>query len=164
MKIRDVMNTKAARVRLGQPMALAAETLVLTQAGDLMVLDDADQFVGVLAGGDLLYAVMPDFEGLMEAGASLQRACEIFVAAGDHYAEEPIDRLVIRGSITVASDDELLKAATVMITMGIRVLAVVDDGRLMGTVSRADVSWGVLVEQPSRTRSSVSHDGRRESA
>ena len=151
MKIRDVMNTKAARIRLGQPMALAAETLVLTDAGDLMVLDDDEQFVGVLAGGDLLHAVMPDFEGLMEAGASLRRACEIFVAAGDDYAEEPIDRLVIPGSITVSGDDELLKAATVMITMGIRLLAVVDDGRLMGTVSRADVCWGVLVEQPSRS-------------
>src|SRR5690349_9574068 len=124
VKIRDVMNTKAARIHLGQPMALAAETLVLTQAGDLMVLDEDDAFVGVLAGGDLLHAIMPDFEGLMEAGASLQRACEIFVAAGDVYADEPIDRLVIHGSITVSGDDELLKAATVMITMGIRLLAV----------------------------------------
>ena len=151
MKIRDVMNTKAARIRLGQPMALAAETLVLTDAGDLMVIDDDDRFVGVLAGGDLLHAIMPDFEGLMEAGASLRRACEIFVRAGDDYAGEPIDRLVIPGSITVSGDDELLKAATVMITMGIRLLAVVDDGRLMGSVSRADVCWGVLVEQPSRS-------------
>jgi CBS domain-containing protein len=151
VKIRDVMNAKAARIPLGRPMALAAEVLVLTQAGDLMVIDDDSNFIGVLAGGDLLHAIMPDFEGLMEAGTSLQRACEIFVAAADDYAEEPIDRLVIRGSITVSSDDELLKAATVMITMGIRLLAVVDDGRLMGTVSRADVCWGVLVEQPNRS-------------
>jgi predicted transcriptional regulator len=150
VKIRDVMNTKAARIHLGQSMALAAETLVLTDAGDLMVIDDDDGFVGVLAGGDVLHAIMPDFEGLMEAGASLTRACEIFVGAGDDYADEPIDRLVIHGSITVSGDDELLKAATVMITMGIRLLAVVDDGRLMGTVSRADVCWGVLVEQPRR--------------
>ena len=148
MKIRDVMNIKAARIRLGQPMALAAETLVLTDAGALMVIDDDDRFVGVLAGGDLLHAIMPDFEGLMEAGASLRRACEIFASAGDHYAGEPIDRLVIHGSITVSGDDELLKAATVMITMGIRLLAVVEDGHLLGTVSRADICWGVLIKQP----------------
>lgn len=37
-----------------------------------------------------------------------------------------------------------------MIMMGIRLLAVVDDGRLVGTVSRADLCWGVLVEQPRR--------------
>ena len=38
-----------------------------------------------------------------------------------------------------------------MITMGIRVLAVVDEGRLVGTVSRADVCWGVVVAQPTST-------------
>ena len=150
MQIRDVMNTKAARIGLGRPMAVAAEVLVMTQAGDLMVTDDDDRFVGVLAGGDLLHAIMPDFEGLMEAGASLRRACDIFVDAGEVYGAEPIDRLVIRGSITVSSGDDLLKAATVMITMGIRRLAVVDDGHFMGSVSREDICWGVLVDQPSR--------------
>lgn len=157
MKIRDIMNTKAARIRLGQPMAVAAELLVVTMAVDLMVIDDDNHFIGVLAGGDLLHAIMPDFEGLMEAGASLQRACEIFTDAGGDYADEPIDRLVIRGSIVVSPDDELLKAATVMIMMGIRLLAVVDDGCLVGTVSRADVCWGVLVEQPRRTAAVRAH-------
>jgi predicted transcriptional regulator len=148
VKIRDVMNTKAPRIQIGRPMSMAAEVLVMTQCGDLVIIDQDERFVGVLAGGDLLHAIMPDFEGLMEAGASLRRACEIFVRAGDDYAGEPIDRLVIHGSITVSGDDELLKAATVMITMGIRLLAVVEDGHLMGTVSRADICWGVLIKQP----------------
>jgi CBS domain-containing protein len=41
-------------------------------------------------------------------------------------------------------------AATVMITKGIRRLAVVDGERFVGSVSRADISWGLLVERPSR--------------
>jgi len=144
------MNPKAARIQIGQPMALAAELLVLTQASDLMVVDDSNRFLGVLAEGDLLHAIMPDFEGLMEAGASLQRAYGVFTGSGAYYANQTIDRLVIRGSITLSPDDELLKAATVMITKGIRRLPVVEDERLLGSVSRADLCWGVLVEQRRR--------------
>lgn len=150
MLVRDVMNTKTARIHLDRPMKLAAEILVLTQASDLVVVDDADRFVGVLAEGDLLHAIMPDFEGLMESGASLRRAFDVFLGAGSVYADQPIGRLVIRGSITLRPDDELLKAATVMITKGIRRLAVVDGERFVGSVSRADICWGVLIEQPSR--------------
>lgn len=152
MLIRDVMNTKAARIHLGRPMALAAEILVLTQASDLMVIDNEDRFFGVLPEGDLLQAVMPDFEGLMESGASLEQAFAVFRHSGSDYADQPIDRLVIRGSITLSPDDELLKAATVMLTKGIRRLAVVEGERFVGSVSRADICWGVLVEQATRDR------------
>lgn len=150
MLVRDVMNIKTARIHVGAPMKAAAEILVLTQASDLVVVDDADRYVGVLAEGDLLHAILPDFDGLMESGASLRRAFDVFLAAGGTYAEQSIGRLVIRGSITLMPDDELLKAATVMITKGIRRLAVVEGDRFVGSVSRADICWGVLIEQPSR--------------
>jgi CBS domain-containing protein len=144
MRIGDVMDRKAARISVTAPMSLAAELLVLSRASDLMVVDDDGRYVGVLAEGDLLHALMPDFEGLMDSGASLADAFRIFVESGRQYADQPIGRLVIRKSITVGPDDELLRAATVMVTKGIRRLAVVQGERLLGTVSRADVCWALL--------------------
>jgi CBS domain-containing protein len=146
MRIGDVMDRKAARISVTAPMSLAAELLVLSRASDLMVVDDDGRYVGALAEGDLLHALMPDFEGLMDSGASLADAFRIFVESGREYADQPIGRLVIRKSITVGPEDELLKAATVMMTKGIRRLAVVDGERLLGTVSRADVCWALLQE------------------
>jgi CBS domain-containing protein len=149
MLVRDVMNAKTARIHVDSPMKLAAEILVLTQASDLVVVDD-DRFVGILSEGDLLHAIMPDFEGLMESGASLQRAYQIFLDSGSVYANRPIGPLVIRASITLRPDDELLKAATVMLTKGIRRLAVLDGEHFVGSVSRADICWGLLVERPNQ--------------
>lgn len=160
VRIRDVMNSKAARITAGSPMRLAAEILALSQASDLMVVDAENQFVGVLAEGDLLQALMPDFAGLMEAGATLERASEVFDEASASYGDDPIDRLVIPGSITVSPDDRLLKAATVMITKGIRSLAVVDGDRFVGSVARADISWGLLVERPIRVHAAERQRGR----
>jgi CBS domain-containing protein len=148
--VADVMNRRSARVATDAPMSLAAELLVLTQASDLMVVDGEGRYVGVLSEGDLLRALVPDFDGLMEAGASLQQAFQIFVESGEQYADQPIGRLIIRKSITVGPNDELLRAATVMVTKQIRRLPVVDDDRLVGTVSRADICWGLLCEGGAR--------------
>jgi CBS domain-containing protein len=153
MRIGDVMNRRTARISIDAPMSLAAELLVLSQASDLMVVDDKGHYIGVLAEGDMLHAIMPDFEGLMESGASLEDAFRIFSDAGTAYADQPIGRLVIRKSITVGPDDELLKAATVMVTKQIRRLAVVEGERLVGSVSRADVCWAVLCDAGGRTPS-----------
>ena len=144
MRIGDAMDRRDARITLDAPMSRAAELLQQSQASDLMVVDDDGRYVGVLAEGDLLRGVMPDFDGLMESGASLEDAYRIFVESGRQYADQPIRRLVIRTSITVSPEDELLKAATVMATKGIRRLAVVDGEQLVGTLSRADVCWAIL--------------------
>jgi CBS domain-containing protein len=146
MRVADIMDRRAARIGIDGSMANAAELLVLSRASDLMVVDDEGDYVGVLSEGDLLHALMPDFEGLMESGASLDEAFRIFLESGRQFSDQPISRLVIRTSITVSPDDELLKAATVMITKQIRRLAVVDGKRLVGTVSRADVCWSLLTD------------------
>lgn len=142
----DVMNRRSARISTEAPMSLAAEFLVVTQASDLMVVDEEGRYVGVLSEGDILRAIMPDFEGLIESGASLREAFRAFLESGRHYADQPIARLIIRTSITVGPEDELLKAATVMVAKQIRRLPVVEDGRLLGTISRADVCWALLCE------------------
>ena len=151
------MDRRTARISIDAPMSLAAELLVLSHASDLMVVDETGCYIGVLSEGDLLRAIMPDFEGLLESGASLEDAFRIFADAGREYADQPIGRLVIRKSITLSPNDELLKAATAMVTKQIRRLPVVEEERLVGSVSRADLCWAVLCDagaEPAVVRSS----------
>ena len=51
---------------------------------------------------------------------------------------------MIRDAITVKPADEVAQAATIMVDRQIRRLPVVEDGRLHGTVSRADVCRAVV--------------------
>lgn len=144
MLVRDVMNRKVARIYEDTTMRRAAELASLSQASDLMVVDEQDTFLGVLSEGDLIRAVMPDLDELIAAGGSLTQAFEIFLQTGRDLAHEPIGRLIIRNPITVAPEDELLKVATVMVNKMIRRIPVVEEGRLVGTISRSDVTWGLL--------------------
>ena len=145
MKVRDVMNREPASVPEGTSMADAAELLIRTHANDLAVVDAAGAFVGILAEGDLLRHALPKFEQVVASADSVAEAYEMFLASGQSLADQPIDRAIIRNPILIRPDDELLKAAAVMISKNIRTLCVVDDeGRLAGTVSRANVCLGIF--------------------
>jgi CBS domain-containing protein len=144
MRIGEIMNVNAARIRLGTTMRQAAEVVASTQVSDLMVVDEENNFVGVLSEGDLIRAVLPRYEELMAGGGSMSEAFEEFVDKGKSLADGPIEPLVIKTPITVAPSDPVLRAASTMIAKQIRRLPVVDKGKLVGTVARADICRGVL--------------------
>jgi CBS domain-containing protein len=144
MKIRDVMNREPASVALGTSMADAAEQLSHLHENDLAVVDADGSFIGILAEGDLLRHALPKFEQVVANAESVAEAFEMFLASGRHLADQPIDRAVVRNPILIGPDDELLKAAAVMISKNIRTLAVVDGDKLVGMISRSDVALGVF--------------------
>jgi CBS domain-containing protein len=144
MRIGEIMNVNAARIRLGSTMRQAAEVVASTQVSDLMVVDEENNFVGVLSEGDLIRAVLPRYEELMGGGESLSSAFETFLEKGKELANEPIEKLVIKSPFTVSPTDPVLRAASTMIAKQIRRLPVVDKGKLVGTVARADICRGVL--------------------
>jgi CBS domain-containing protein len=148
MRVGDVMNRQAARVRADDPLRVAAELLALTEVSDLAVVDEAGTFVGVLSEGDLLRALMPDYTLLDDAAVSVQDAVAFFEGAGISRAEDPVGPLVIAESMTVHPDDDLLRPAAVMVTHQIRRLPVLDGGKFVGSLSRADVCWALLIDAP----------------
>jgi len=109
-----------------------------------MVLDHEGRYVGSLSEDDLVRAMLPGFDDVTAAGGTLADAFEAFLERGRTLAERVIDPLVARDTATVGSGDELARAAVVMIDRGIRRLPVVDDGTLVGTVSRADLCRAVI--------------------
>ena len=112
-----------------------------------MVVDADNNFRGVLSEGDLIRAVMPNFAELMADGMSLRDAFDEFVDNGRDMATRTIDSLVISGDklVTYKPEDDVLKAAGTMVAKQIRRLPIVDkEGKLVGTISRADVCKGIL--------------------
>ena len=144
MKIREVMNHNITTVHLGTTMREASEILSHSWASELMVLDSDDAFVGVLAEGDMIRAVMPRFEDLMLSSGTLYESFGLFMDSGHEKAAHPIDEIVIRNPIVVTPDNDVVKAAATMASEKINRLPVVEDGKLVGTISRADICLAVL--------------------
>ncbi len=144
MKIADVMNRNLTTITLGSTMREAAEILSHSRASELMVIDDRGEFVGVCAEGDIIRAIMPRFEDIMLSSGTLYETFGLFMEAGNEKADHPIDEVVITRPIQVSSTSDVVKAAASMASEKIHRLPVVDDGELVGTISRADIIHAVL--------------------
>jgi CBS domain-containing protein len=144
LHVKGLMETRVARIRADSNLQHAVEIVALSGVSDLMVVDGDGDFVGVLSEGDILRAALPDFDEILEEGGTLHDAYQVFVRKGSELSEKPIAPLIIREPITIHPDDHVAKAAAVLIGKQIRRLPVVKDGRLMGTVSRANICEAVV--------------------
>ena len=144
MQVRGIMTVRAVRIRLDDTLHRAAEIIALSGVGDLMVIDDDNNFVGVLSVGDVLRAAMPDTAEIMSEGGTLEQAFRLFLRKGSELMYKPVAPLVIRHPLVVDPDDHVAKVAALMLEKNIHRLPVVKDGRLLGTVGRTDVCQAVV--------------------
>jgi CBS domain-containing protein len=122
----------------------AAETISVSQTSDLMIVDKEKNFLGVLSEGDLIQAVLPNFDEIIEAGGTLNDAFRFFLEKGRELADQPIAPLILKNCLTVNKNEEVAAVATIMINQHMRVLPVVHEGKLVGTISRSDICRAVL--------------------
>lgn len=144
MQVRDIMTIFPVYIRLGADMRRAAEIISISEVSDLMVIDYDNKFIGVLSEGDLIRTILPSFDEVLQAGGTLNDAFKFFVQKGHDLVNRPIDPLVIHNAITLKTTDDIAQAALIMVEKQIRRLPVVDDGKLMGTVSRSDICRAVI--------------------
>jgi CBS domain-containing protein len=138
------MTARPVRIRHDSSILHAAEVVALSRVSDLMVVDEENNFVGVLSEGDILRTALPDIDEILDEGGTLDDAYRIFIEKGTQLAELPIAPLVIREPIVLDPDNHVAQAATILIDRNIRLLPVVRDGKLVGAVSRADVCRAIV--------------------
>ena len=140
-RVRDIMQSEITSISLGATLADAARLLRDTRVSDLAVTGESGAFVGVLAEGDLIRTLLPGESGFE---GDVAESFEVLAINGRARAGDAIDDLVIREPVPIAPSDDLLRVASVMVERQIRRLHVVEDGRLVGTVSRADLVTALL--------------------
>ncbi len=144
LMVKGIMANQPARIRDDSNLRHAAEIVALSGVGDLMVIDRDGGFVGVLSEGDILRAALPNFDEILAEGGTLFDAYRLFLRKGQELSQRPIMPLVIRNPLVLHPDDHVARAATVLIDLQIRRLPVVENGRLVGTVSRANICQAVV--------------------
>ncbi len=143
-QIKDIMVSRATRIYQDADIHHAAEVVALSGVSYLMVIDKDEKFVGVLSEGDILRTALPDIGEIIDEGGTLDDAYRIFLEKGKQLANLPIEPLIIRDPIVLDPENHIAQAATILVEKQIRMLPVVKDGKLVGTVSRADVCRAVV--------------------
>ena len=144
MKVREIMSINAIKIMKGSTLAEAAELAAMSNASGLVVVDSENNFIGVLSESELMHIVMPKMSEIINTGRDLTASYDLFEEKGKELANDSIDGYLIENPISVASNDEVLNVAATMAVKKMRRLPVVDDGKLVGTISRGDVCKAVL--------------------
>ncbi len=144
MFVRDIMTLRPAWIPHDSKVRYAAELVARSGVGELVVLDEARHFVGVLSETDILRAALPDISEILEGGGSLDDAFRVFLEKGRALSHRPIRTLLTQNAVVLRPDDHVAAAAVIFVEKRLRRLPVVEEGRLVGTISQAALCEAVV--------------------
>jgi len=139
MNAGDVMVTNVVTVRPHTSVQDIAKTLIANRISAVPVVDEADNLVGIVSEGDLIHRV--------EVGTDQRRSWWVeFLAGKQALAQEFVKSHgrravdVMTGKVvTVNADMPLSELASLLEKRRIKRVPVVDNGKIVGIVSRADL-------------------------
>jgi CBS domain-containing protein len=119
MKVRDIMTTKVVRIGAMEPVEVAARTFIHYNIGMLPVCGEDGRLCGVVTDRDLVIRCM---------------------ARGRGGAEAKVRDVMTGRIISAGPDMDISAAAHLMGRQQVRRLPVVENGRLCGMVTLADLA------------------------
>lgn len=138
MKVRDVMTSEVVRVAPAMRLKDLARLLLDRRITGAPVVDQAGHVVGVISETDLL---------AKEVGRPLSRRTPLDWIFGERpnpteqrrREANTVEQAMSAPAMTVEADRPLREAAAIMVDRAVNRLPVVDAGRLVGIITRADL-------------------------
>ena len=119
MQVKDLMNPSVVTVEPTASAALAARLISRHNVGSLPVCTEGGRLRGVVTDRDIVLRC---------------------IATEDDPAQTPVRDIMTRGCATVSPDADCREATRLMSLHQVRRLPVVENGRLVGMISLADVA------------------------
>jgi CBS domain-containing protein len=132
--VRELMTPGVETVSPSQPLREAAQRMKAGDFGSMPVVE-GDRLVGVLTDRDIVVRA---------------------VAAGLDTSSTRVSEVASREPVVVAADQDLDAALELMAEHRVRRLPVVDDGRLVGVLSQADVALEAKEKQTGEVLQEIS--------
>lgn len=137
MTVAELMSHNVIAIERDAPLSQAVQMMLDNGVSGLPVVDAGGQVVGILTEGDLLRRAETGTEGKtgwFTALFSLGRQADHYIQTHSRRVRE----LMTPDVITTPADASLEEAVALMQSHGVKRLPVVNDGRLIGIISRAD--------------------------
>jgi len=141
MKIKDVMTRDVTSITPNIGIRKIYSIFCEKGYGGLPVVGTDNKVIGMVTKNEVLAVILPDYFGMIEDFlfiddfGALEEELENLPELTLFIAED----LMVRDVVTIDQDASLLKAPVLMYKHNIRHMPVVDKGRLVGFITRADI-------------------------
>jgi CBS-domain-containing membrane protein len=133
MKASEFMNTRVISVRQGATLKEAASLMLQHGINGLPVVDPNGTVQGMIGIRDVLRVPWPKWnERLVNRWDRLEEKSR-------QLAETTVDQVMSWPVISVSPDTDIIEVVSMMANQGLHPIPVMDEGRMLGIISRADV-------------------------
>lgn len=145
MIVNDIMNTSVKTAHTSTQIRDIASIMCFNKISGVPVVDENNNLVGVLSEKDILRAMFPDVEQIMQEG--LAPDFESIEADYRGVLNKQVGDLMTQTVASVTPEMPLLKAASMMCAKKIRRIPVTDkNNQLVGIISIGDVHKAIFQE------------------
>jgi CBS domain-containing protein len=156
MKVWDVMTHTPITVRADASLAEAADLMVSNRVSGLPVVDSAGTVVGMITEGDLIrraeLGTTGRRSGWLSSFLSPGRAAQEYV----HTHALRVREIMTNEVLSVSPEMPLAEVVEVMESQQVKRLPVLEEGQLVGIVSRADLLRALAQLLPARQVEAIS--------
>jgi CBS domain-containing protein len=143
MRARELMTYPVVTVRLDDSAKQAARLLVTHGFTALPVVDDEDRLLGIVTEADLIdNRILPDPRTLIDDQSR----------PVDPPAPRQVDAVMTHDPVAVTSATDAADVSSLMLERGLRAVPVVDDGQLVGILTRRDLLRAIARDDESIAR------------
>lgn len=143
MKVKQVMKTDIITVNKNQTYREVVKILLKKRLSGLPVVDDQGKLVGLISEKDLFRVLYPFYRSFyehpelyMDLEEREDKICEI--------ADDPIAKFMTKEVYVISPEAPIMKAGALMLAKNVNRLPVVENGKLVGLVTRRDIYHAVL--------------------
>jgi len=143
MRARDVMSSPVIAVMPSCPIEEVARTLLERGVSGVPVVDGQGRLVGIVSEGDLLHRAETETERRRSWWLRLLASDEVLAAEYTKAHARKVEDVMTRRVVTAGPDTELSEIAMLLEQHAIKRVPIVEDGQLVGIVSRANLVQAV---------------------
>ncbi|MDD3233254.1 MAG: CBS domain-containing protein, partial [Candidatus Methanomethylophilus sp.] len=149
LRVRDLMTTQVITVKPTDTVRQAVIKMAVDNVTGAPVVDNRNHVVGIISQNDVLRLIVkeqnklirdyPEPHYLLGVPMDGENPDEAVTAANKEISQMKVEDIMVRSVLYISADAEIIEALQAMMTMGVNRLPVLEQGVLIGTISRSDI-------------------------
>lgn len=145
MKVRDIMETNVITVSPDTSYHDIARILYEKNISGMPVVDAAGEVLGIVSEKDIFRVLYPSYQNLYDdMGAATASYLEGREKEAQQKENIPASAFMTKNVIQLHPDDPIMKAGSLMLAKNISRFPVVENGRVVGVISRKMIYRAIL--------------------